>query len=105
LAELIVIPFDDAAAAELDKLSNSRKLKKIGRADLLIASIVLANDATLVTRNVKHFRLVPNLKLKTGWTSQKPRREKRPWHRYANDVTRCIWATEIISSAIGVGLR
>ena len=32
--------------------------RKIGRADLLIASIVLANRATLVTRNVRHFRQI-----------------------------------------------
>lgn len=63
LAELIVAPFNQAAADELDTLSKSRKLKKIGRADLLIASIALANDATLVTRNVRHFRPVPDLKI------------------------------------------
>jgi tRNA(fMet)-specific endonuclease VapC len=63
LAELVVIPFDEAAGEELDQLSKIRKLKRIGRADLLIASIALANDATLVTRNLKHFRQVPGLKV------------------------------------------
>ena len=33
----------------------------MGRADLLIASIVLARQAILVTRNLRHFRQVPGL--------------------------------------------
>jgi tRNA(fMet)-specific endonuclease VapC len=63
LSELTVAPFDEAASAVLSRLEQVKKLKKIGRADLLIASIALANDATLVTRNLKHFRQVPNLKV------------------------------------------
>jgi len=39
-----------------------KELRKIGRADLLIASIALAKNATLVTRNVGHFKLIPGLK-------------------------------------------
>ena len=39
----------------------NKKLKKIGRADLLIACITLAQRATLVTRNLKDFRQVPGL--------------------------------------------
>jgi len=31
--------------------------------DLLIASIVIANNGTLVTNNLKEFRRVPNLKV------------------------------------------
>src|SRR4051812_45696057 len=42
-----------AAAQQFDQLRNNKKLKKIGRADLLIACITLANKATLVTRNLK----------------------------------------------------
>ncbi len=56
-----VIPFDADAAVEFDRLRQNKKLKKIGRADLLIASICLANRATLVTRNLRHFRQVPGL--------------------------------------------
>jgi len=51
------------AAAQFDRLSKIKKLKKIGRADLLIASIALANGATLVTRNLRHFRQVPHLEV------------------------------------------
>jgi tRNA(fMet)-specific endonuclease VapC len=36
-------------------------LKKLGRADLLIASIALAHGATLVTRNLRHFHQIPGL--------------------------------------------
>jgi tRNA(fMet)-specific endonuclease VapC len=56
-----VLPVDAAAAAAFDRLRENKKVKKIGRADLLIASIALANRATLVTRNRKHFRQVPGL--------------------------------------------
>ncbi|HYT95619.1 MAG TPA: PIN domain-containing protein [Gemmataceae bacterium] len=56
-----VLAIDAAAAAEFERLRGNKKLKKIGRADLLIAAITLANKATLVTRNLKHFREVPGL--------------------------------------------
>ncbi len=64
LDKLPTLWIDTAAAAEFDRLHANRKLKKIGRGDLLIAAIALANRATLVTRNVKDFRLVPGLKIK-----------------------------------------
>lgn len=51
------------AAAEFDRLRANKKLKKIGRADLLIAAIALAHRATLVTRNLKDFRQVPGLRV------------------------------------------
>jgi tRNA(fMet)-specific endonuclease VapC len=63
LEPLTPVPINAAAAAEFDRLRQDRKLKKIGRADLLIAAIALANRATLVTRNLRHFRLVPSLQL------------------------------------------
>ena len=53
--------FDAQAAAVFDRLRGHKKLKKIGRADLLIASIALARRATLVTRNLRHFQQVPGL--------------------------------------------
>jgi tRNA(fMet)-specific endonuclease VapC len=52
----------DARAAEIfDRWRGKKGIRKLGRADLLIACIVLANGATLVTRNVRDFRLVPGL--------------------------------------------
>ena len=58
-----VIPFDATAAAEFDRLRQVKKLKKIGRADLLIACIALAHGALLVTRNLRHFKQVPGLRV------------------------------------------
>ncbi|MGL4610182.1 MAG: type II toxin-antitoxin system VapC family toxin [Trueperaceae bacterium] len=61
LEELFVIPFDERAVKEFDTLRHS--YRKIGHADLLIASITLANRATLVTRNLQHFRQISGLKV------------------------------------------
>jgi tRNA(fMet)-specific endonuclease VapC len=63
LAAFRVLPVTAAVATEFDQLRENKKLKKIGRADLLIACIALANRATLVTRNVKHFGQVPGLQV------------------------------------------
>jgi tRNA(fMet)-specific endonuclease VapC len=68
LAGLPILAFDAAAAAEFDRLREDKKLKKIGRADLLIACIALAHRATLTTRNRRHFRPVPGLTL-DDWTA------------------------------------
>lgn len=67
LGQIVIVPIDEDAAKEFDQLRKKKKLKKIGRADLLIASIVLARRDTLVTRNIKHFGQVPNLKIE-NWT-------------------------------------
>jgi tRNA(fMet)-specific endonuclease VapC len=63
LAAFDILPVDAAAAAEFESLLNTKGLRRIGRADLLIASIALANKATLVTRNVKDFQKVPGLQV------------------------------------------
>jgi tRNA(fMet)-specific endonuclease VapC len=61
LDDILVVPFDSRAAEHFDRLRSTPALRKIGRADLLIASIALGHRATLVTRNIRHFRPVPNL--------------------------------------------
>ena len=66
LTQLEVVPFDVTAASVFDRLRGTKGLTKIGRADLLIASMTLAHQAVLVTRNLRHFRPVPNLKV-TNW--------------------------------------
>jgi tRNA(fMet)-specific endonuclease VapC len=63
LEHFIVLDIDAASAAEFDRLRQNKKLKKIGRSDLLIASITLAKRATLVSRNLKDFRQVPGLQV------------------------------------------
>jgi tRNA(fMet)-specific endonuclease VapC len=69
LNELLIVPVDRVAAIEFDRLRSESKFRKIGRADLLIASITLANRATLVTRNLRHFKQIPGLKLE-NWVDR-----------------------------------
>jgi tRNA(fMet)-specific endonuclease VapC len=66
LNRMRVVPLGEVAAAHFERFRAIKRLKKVGRADLLIACIALAHEATLVTRNVRHFRLVPNLHV-TNW--------------------------------------
>ena len=61
--EVLLISIEQNAANQFERLQNVSKFRKIGRADLLIASITLANQATLVTRNLRHFRQIPQLLL------------------------------------------
>src|SRR5215813_7270642 len=63
LKEILVLPFDQEAADYFERLRHISSYRKIGRADLLIAAITLAKQATLVTRNLKHFRQIANLKI------------------------------------------
>jgi tRNA(fMet)-specific endonuclease VapC len=62
LAQIEIVPFDAAAVRVFDALKALTRLHKVGHADLLIASITLACQATLVTRNTRDFKLVPHLK-------------------------------------------
>jgi tRNA(fMet)-specific endonuclease VapC len=58
-----VMTLDDPASREFEKLLKIKGLKRaIRRPDLLTASIALANKAILVTRNLRHFHLVPGLR-------------------------------------------
>lgn len=66
LAQIMIVPVDQAATAEFDRLRAVKGLRKIGRADILIASIALAHQATLVTRNLRHFRRISGLTV-TNW--------------------------------------
>jgi tRNA(fMet)-specific endonuclease VapC len=63
LIEMDVVSFGAAATAQFEILVANRSLRKAGRPDLLIASIALANKATLVTRNVKDFDIIPGLRI------------------------------------------
>jgi tRNA(fMet)-specific endonuclease VapC len=63
LNQLLIVPISQAASEQFDRLRVTPKFRKIGRADLLIASITLANRATLVTRNLRHFRQIPGIRV------------------------------------------
>ena len=63
MAQFPVVPFDASAVTEFDRLRGTKGLRRIGRGDLLIAAIALANRATLVTRNSRDFRKVPGLQI------------------------------------------
>jgi tRNA(fMet)-specific endonuclease VapC len=63
IAGVQVLPVTETAAEHFERLRPNRKLKNRKHADLLIACIALAYDATLVTRNVKDFQPVPNLRV------------------------------------------
>jgi tRNA(fMet)-specific endonuclease VapC len=63
LHSIRILPLDGAAVAEFERLRAQKELKKIGGRDLLIAAIALASRATLVTRNLRHFRPIPGLQL------------------------------------------
>lgn len=65
LARLPVFYFDDKAATLYEKLL-SQKLR-LGTQDLRIASIVLSQNAVLLTRNSQDFSRVPGLQL-DDWT-------------------------------------
>ena len=63
LAQILVVPLDQAAIVQFERLRRMRGLRKMGRADLLVASLALAHQAILVTRNLHHFSQVPGLTL------------------------------------------
>jgi tRNA(fMet)-specific endonuclease VapC len=69
LASIAIFPVDDTAASKFDNLRLNKKVKKIGRTDLLISSIALAHNATVVTRNLQHFKQVPGLKVENWMAS------------------------------------
>lgn len=59
LSEFRVLPFDAASTAVFDRLRADKSAKKVRRDDLLNACLALGHGATLVTRNLKDFALIP----------------------------------------------
>lgn len=59
--DLTMLPYNPAAHDIYLRLK-SQKIR-VGTQDLRIASIALAHDATLITRNCRDYELVPSLKL------------------------------------------
>lgn len=65
LAAMTILPFraeEAEIAADIRKDFDGRG-QTIGMADFLIAAVCIANQAELLTRNVKHFARVKDLKL------------------------------------------
>ena len=62
--EIPLIDYDADAASQLERLRLARV--RIGTMDLKIASICIARGATLLTRNLSHFRQVPGLRAEDG---------------------------------------
>lgn len=57
-----IIGIEAVSCSHFERLRQIKSLRKIGRADLLIACIALAHSATLVTRNTRDFAQVPHLR-------------------------------------------
>lgn len=60
-SKLVVMDFDARAADVFQDLQKQRL--RIGTMDLKIAAIVLANNATLLSRNLKDFGKIPTLQV------------------------------------------
>lgn len=69
LKTLEVIPFRVADAEESSQITRSliKQGKPIGNLDPFIAAQAISANATLVTRNLKHFSRIPNLNV-TDWS-------------------------------------
>ncbi|MHB8254824.1 MAG: PIN domain-containing protein [Acidiferrobacter sp.] len=65
LETITVLPFDKGAAAAAARVRSTLEKagRPIGPLDTLIAGITLAQQATLVTHNMREFKRVPNLML------------------------------------------
>lgn len=61
LANFQMVPFDEGATQQFTRFDAIAAIRKIGRADVLIASVAVANSAILVSRNRRHFAVVPGL--------------------------------------------
>lgn len=63
-----ILEWNEAAADRYDSLKRAKA--RVGTMDLKIASIALANDATLLTRNTNDFERVPGLHIE-DWLSSR----------------------------------
>lgn len=62
-SEWQVVPFDDRAADEFQRLRKERV--RIGSMDLKIASIAIVHDALLLSANLRDFSQVPGLQVES----------------------------------------
>ena len=61
-----ILPYDDAAAAAFARLQRNRI--RIGTMDMRIGAIALTYDALLISRNLRDFKRIPNLRVE-DWTN------------------------------------
>jgi tRNA(fMet)-specific endonuclease VapC len=61
LSKLQILRFPEIAIARFEHLKSLKT--KVRAPDLRIAAIALENGAVLVTRNLRDFRLIPNLQI------------------------------------------
>lgn len=66
-ASSVILHLDDASATRAGDTEAALILAGdvIPPVDIMIGAIALENNETVLTRNVKHFRRIPDLKLKT----------------------------------------
>lgn len=67
LAPFEIIPFDSTCAAAYTRIRMSLELSgtPIGPNDMLIAATAIANEAVLITNNVREFKRIPGLSLES----------------------------------------
>jgi tRNA(fMet)-specific endonuclease VapC len=70
IRQLPILPFDQACAEVLAELRAGLESRgqRLDTSDLMIASIALRHDLTLVTGNTRHFSRVPGLRLENWLT-------------------------------------
>jgi len=66
-SKIPIIGFDEAAARAAATLRKSRL--RLGTMDIRIAAIALTNNALLLSRNLRDFRRVPELRV-DDWTAE-----------------------------------
>ncbi len=69
--EVAVLDFDGRCAEQFGKLRGSlrRQGLSVPTVDLMISSVALVHDLTLVSHNVKDYRNVPNLRMEDWLTT------------------------------------
>jgi tRNA(fMet)-specific endonuclease VapC len=73
ISEIEIVPFDDHSAEIAGKIRSDleREGRIIGGNDIIIAATALANEAILVTNNVREFERVVGLGIE-NWVSEAP---------------------------------
>jgi tRNA(fMet)-specific endonuclease VapC len=65
LHKFAILPYDSNAENRFQEFPT--KIRRLGRGDCQIAAIALLNNATVITRNQRHFSEIPELRFE-DWT-------------------------------------